>query len=282
MISERSSGPECDDSRVVDTGSLPLLHEVTTTPSFRLAFRGYDAREVDRYAYHVEAEIEAAATLQRELAADVRSLTDQLGKAHEELSTLRRRPSVDDAVSFRHLGPRVEQILAEAHAEADAIRQAANDKAAWTREATDAHVRAVAAKHARTIAGFEERGQWLRDEEERLTLRLRARRDAVARAEAYRDRLREDGEQLLAAAQEQHERLIESAMTHSEQTRARAIAAAQEIRERAERGAAAMLAETERVIAERTSDSPSRRPPAKRADTKRRFILDVATTAPRR
>jgi cell division septum initiation protein DivIVA len=251
-------------------------------PSFRLAFRGYDAREVDRYAYHVEAEIEAAAAVQRDLAADVRSLTDQLGKAHEELSTLRRRPSVDDAVSFRHLGPRVEQILAEAHAEADAIRQAANDRAAWLREATDAHVRAVEAEHARVIAGFEERRQWLRDEEERLTLRLRARQDAVARAEAYRDRLRANAERLLAAAQEQHERLLGSAVTYSEQTRARAIAAAKEIREQAEREAAAMLAVTEHVVAERTPDSPGRRPPAKRAAAKRRFTIDMETSAPGR
>jgi F0F1-type ATP synthase membrane subunit b/b' len=174
----------------------------------------------------------------------------------------------------------VEQILAEAHAEADAIRQAANDRAASLREATDAHVRAVEAKHARAVAGFEERGQWLRDEEERLTLRLRARQDAVARAEAYRDRLRANAEQLLAAAKEQYERLLESALTHSEETRARAIAAAQEIRERAEREAAAMLAETERTIAERTPDSLG--PPAKRAEPKRRFTVDVATTAPRR
>ena len=150
-------------SGVADTGSLPLLREVTTMPSFRLAFRGYDAREVDRYAYHVEAEIEAATAIQRDLAADVRSLTDQLGKAHEELSTLRRRPTVDDNISFRHLGPRVEQILAEAHAEAEAIRQAAIESAAWLREATDAHVRGVEAEHARTVAGFEELELWMRD-----------------------------------------------------------------------------------------------------------------------
>ena len=116
----------------------------------------------------------------------------------------------DDTVSFRHLGPRVEQILAEAHAEADAIRQAATESAAWLREATDAHVRAVVAEHARTVADYDERERWMREEEERLTERLRTRQDAVARAEQYRDQLRSDAEQLLAAAQEQHERLIAS------------------------------------------------------------------------
>jgi cell division septum initiation protein DivIVA len=251
-------------------------------PSFRLAFRGYDAREVDRYAYHVEAEIEAAAAIQRDLAADVRSLTDQLGKAHEELSTLRRRPTVDDAVSFRHLGPRVEQILAEAHAEAEAIRQAATENAAWLREATDAHVRAVEAEHAQIIAAYEDRERWMRDEEERLTVRLRTRQNAVTRAEEYRDRLREDAEQLLAAAQEQHERVVASALAHSEQTRARALALAQEIREQAEREATTMVADAERAVGERTTTTTSRRASATRPAGKRRATNEVETTAPRR
>jgi cell division septum initiation protein DivIVA len=269
-------------SGVVDTGSLPLLSEVTTMPSFRLAFRGYDAREVDRYAYHVEAEIEAAAAIQRDLAADVRSLTDQLGKAHEELSTLRRRPTVDDTVSFRHLGPRVEQILAEAHAEAEAIRQTANENAAWLREATDAHVRAVEAEHARKVAGYEDRETWMREQEERLTQRLRTRQDAVARAEQYRDKLRTDAERLLAAAQEQHELLVASALALAEHTRARALAQANEVRERAEREAASLLAEAERTVADRMPTTPARRSPPKRTDGKRRTAGGVEVTARRR
>ncbi len=269
-------------SGVVDTDSVPLLSEVTTMPSFRLAFRGYDAREVDRYAYHMETEIEAATAIQRDLAADVRSLTDQLGRAHEELSTLRRRPSADDTISFRHLGPRVEQILAEAHAEAEAIRQSANDSAAWLRQATDAHVRAVVAEHARTVAGYDERERWMRAEEERLTQRLRTRQDAVARAEQYRDKLRSDAERLLAAAQEQHERLDASTLAHAQQTMARAHTQAREIRARADREAAALLADTQQMVAERMPTTPARRSPTKRAGGKRRTTGEVDATAPRR
>ena len=247
MISGGRSNPGCDDSRVVDTGSLPLLSAVRTTPSFRLAFRGYDAREVDRYAHQMEAEIDAAAAVQRDLAADVRSLTEQLNRANEELSALRRRPSIDDTITFRHLGPRVEQILSEAHAEADVIRQNATENAAWLRDATEAHVRAVEAEHARTIAECEQRERSLRQEEEWLTQRLRSRQDAVARAEAYRDRLRRDAEQLLAAAQEQHVRLVASAVEYSEQARAHASAQAEEIRSRAEFQAAALVADAEQA-----------------------------------
>ena len=44
-----------------------------------------------------------------------------------QLADLRRRTAADSAVSFRHLGPRVEQILLLAEEQADAIRAGAVD-----------------------------------------------------------------------------------------------------------------------------------------------------------
>ncbi len=239
---------------MVDTQTLPLLSEVATTPSFRLAFRGYDAREVDRYANYMESEVEAAAAVQHELAADVRSLSEQLERAHEELAVLRRRPTVDEEVSFRHLGPRVEQILAEAQAEAEAIRAAAAEHATREREAAEAHVRVVQAEHARVIAEAEQRQQQLRQEEERWTLRLRDRQDAVARAEAYRTRVRRDAEELLASAQAQHERVIASALARSEQVLTRSAAWAAQTREQALRDADALVAEVEQAAQQSVTD----------------------------
>jgi cell division septum initiation protein DivIVA len=247
-----------EDAGVADTETLPLLSEVATTPSFRLAFRGYDSREVDRYANYMESEVEAAAAVHQQLAADVRSLTEQLERAHEELAHLRRRPTVDDEVSFRHLGPRVEQILAEAQAEAEAIRAAANEHATREREAAEAHARAVQAEHARAITEAEQRQQQLRNEEERWTLRLRDRQDAVARAEAYRTRVRRDAEELLATAQAQHERVIASALARSEQVLTRAAAWAAQTREQALRDADALVAEVEQAVEQTVTDHPAK------------------------
>jgi cell division septum initiation protein DivIVA len=248
----------CDDSGVIDTETLPLLTEVVTTPSFRLTFRGYDSREVDRYAHYMESEIEQATAVQHELAADVRSLAEQLDRAHEELAQLRRRPSVDDEVTFRHLGPRVEQILAEAHAEAEAIRAAATEHAAREREAAEAHVRLVRAEHARAIAEAEQRQRQLREEEERWTLRLRNRQGAVAKAEAYRTRIRRDAEDLLATAQAQHERVIASALARSEQVLTRAAAWAAQTREQALRDADSLVAEVEHAAEQTATGRPVR------------------------
>jgi cell division septum initiation protein DivIVA len=285
-----------------------------TMPSFRLAFRGYDPREVDRYAYHVEAEIEAAAAAHQDLVANVRSLSDQLDRAQEELVTLRRRPAVDDVISFRHLGPRVEQILAEAHAEADSIRLAATDNAVVEREASEAHIRAVEAAHARVVAGYEERARQLLAEEalvtgrlaaevERLTVRVRTRAAAASRAEEYRARVRADAEKLLAAAQEQHHRVVESALAESERVQLHARTLARAIIEQAERDAAALLDQADRAATaqpqpgddhpqisekDRTATGQGRRSPEARAGINRPVLpsrtADESTTAsaPRR
>ena len=110
-MSNSPASPDGDAPEIM----LPLMADLrVTVPAFRVALRGYDTREVDRYANLVEAEIEATRAAHRELASDVRSLADQLDRANEELAILRRRPSIDDTVAFRHLGPRVEQDQAHA------------------------------------------------------------------------------------------------------------------------------------------------------------------------
>lgn len=219
--------------------ALPLMSELVTAPSFRIGFRGYDPRQVDRYTQLMEAQLEAGKVAQRELAADVRSLSEQLDRAHEELAVLRRRPTVDDTISFRHLGPRVEQILADAHAEAEAIVDASNRSAQELRERTEEKLRTTREQQARAVSEFESHRRWLHEEEARWTRLLHARKDAVARADEYRRRVRREAEELLEAATAQHERLVASALARTEQMLAQASNQAAAIREAARRAAIA-------------------------------------------
>jgi hypothetical protein len=230
----------------VDT--LPLMSELETAPSFRIAFRGYDAREVDRWTKVMEAKVEAARVAHRELAADVRSLADQLDRAHEELAVLRRRPSVDDKVGFRHLGPRVEQILAEAHAEADEIVRSANASAQELRQHTEEQLRTTREMHARAVAEYEAHRRWLQEEELRWSRLLRSRKEAADRADEYRVRVRRDAEELLETATAQHERVVAAALARTEHLLNEATTQAAAIREAAHRSA---LAEQEAAVAER-------------------------------
>ena len=217
-------------SVTTEIAPLPLLDEVVTAPAFRVAFRGYDAHEVDRYTQRVEAELEASLSAQRELAADVRSLNAQLDRAREEVAVLRRRPAVDDRIGFQHLGPRVEQILADAQAEADQIRRSAAEAAATLRERTDAYVRRVEAEHERTLARLAAKREWLIEQERGWSRHLATRQRAVARAEDYRRRIREGAEELLEAATVQHERVVTSALRRGEHILAQASIQAASIR----------------------------------------------------
>lgn len=222
--------PAADPPAEIPGGKLPLLNELVTAPSFRIALRGYDTREVDRYAHLVEAELAARAAAHRELAADVRSLADQLDHANEEVAVLRRRPAVDDEIAFKHLGPRVEQILTDAHAEAEEVLAAASRSAQELRDSNQDELAALRAEHERAVADYEEHRRWLREEEERWTRLLRSRQEQVTRAEHYRRKLQEGAEEILASATQQQERLIASAMARSEEIIAQAHARAEEIR----------------------------------------------------
>jgi cell division septum initiation protein DivIVA len=217
--------------------TLPLMSEVATAPSFRVALRGYDTREVDRYAHLVEAELQATKVAHRELAADVRSLADQLDRATEELAILRRRPSVDDTIAFRHLGPRVEQILADAHAEADEIRAAASRAAEEVRSAAEEQVRAIQEEHVRVATDFAAHRRWLHDEDDRWVRLLRSRQEQVTRAEHYRRKIQEGAEEILDAATREHERVLASALARAEEMLDQATAQADQIRDDARRRA---------------------------------------------
>jgi DivIVA domain-containing protein len=217
-------------SVTAQTAPLPLLDELVTAPAFRVAFRGYDAHEVDRYAGRVEAEIEALLAAQRDLAAEARSLAEQLDRAREELAVLRRRPTVNDTIGFQHLGPRVEQILADAQAEADELRRSAVETTRALRARTEAHVRRVESEHQRTLARLAAKRQWLVEEEARWSRHLASRQRAVARAEDYRRRVRENAEELIEAATTQHERLVLAALRRSEHIVAQARVQAASIR----------------------------------------------------
>ncbi len=248
-----SPGPAVRGGPVQDTSAadvsagptLPLMDEIPSVPTFRMTLRGSDTREVDRYTHLIEAELEAAKAAHRELAADMRSLAEQLDRANEELAVLRRRPSVDDTIAFRHLGPRVEQILADAHAEADEILATAVRSAHELQAESDERVRGVREEHDRIVAEFEAHRRWLHEEDERWTRLLRSRQEQVARAEHYRRKIQQSAEEILESATLQHQRVVASALARSEQILDEATARAARIRDEARREALATLSRDE-------------------------------------
>jgi len=104
---------------------LPIGPGPAPEATFDVALRGYDKRQVDRFVAHVETEL-GALTAERDAAfAQAQALAAQAQGLEHELTDLRRRTAAGAGVSYRHLGPRVEQILALAEEQADAIRAGA-------------------------------------------------------------------------------------------------------------------------------------------------------------
>src|SRR5262245_58808251 len=107
-----SSGPEV----------FPFNSTPSAEPTFEKAFNGYDKKQVDRYVQQVEAEITALAAEREETYAQISLLNQHVVGLHAELDAARRFVASGDTVSYRHLGPRVEQILALAEEQADDLR----------------------------------------------------------------------------------------------------------------------------------------------------------------
>src|SRR5689334_17651112 len=104
--------------------------DVAGQPSFELALRGYDKRQVDRYVSRADSEI-AGLSAERERAYHkLQELSTQVRQLQAELNEVRQRPSRVDRASFRHLGPMVDQILALAEKQAEAITSNTAQRAA--------------------------------------------------------------------------------------------------------------------------------------------------------
>ena len=88
---------------------------VASEPTFEVAFRGYNQRQVDQYFHIVEAENLALAAERDSAFEQVQGLAAQIQQLQHELTELRQHrsggPAVASAVSFKDLGPLVGQIL---------------------------------------------------------------------------------------------------------------------------------------------------------------------------
>src|SRR5262249_23681573 len=89
---------------------------------FETALWGYEKKQVNKYIAQIEAELAAGGAEREEGYNQIRVLTQQIAQLQHEVLAARNFVAAGESVSFRHLGPRVEQILALAEEQAAAIR----------------------------------------------------------------------------------------------------------------------------------------------------------------
>lgn len=165
-------------------------------PSFVVALRGYDKRQVDHYVSQVDSELSALAAGRERAHRQARDLAARLELVQAELTELRQRPPEIARASFRDLGPTVDQILALAEKQAAEITDAAAQRAADHQ-----------AEAERVLADARQ-----------LADRLRADSEAAhERAEQEAQRIHEQSTQQLADARAEAEALLDAAREQTQQ-----------------------------------------------------------------
>ena len=145
---------------------------VATEPSFEIAIRGYDRKQVNQYVTNVEAEVAALAAEREQAYAQIQALAAQVEQLELELNDLRHRVASTGPTSFRHLGPRVEQILALAEDQAEAIKANAIQEIADQRGEADRILESARMQAAEALRDFELALAARRAEEHRIDAEL--------------------------------------------------------------------------------------------------------------
>jgi chromosome segregation ATPase len=213
-----------EDGRMSHGGELYAVRDdMTSRPRFEFALRGYDKRQVDQYVAQTDSEISTLTAERERASGHIQDLTAQLQHLQAELTDLRQRPAQVDRASFRHLGPTVDQILALAEKQAEAITNTSAQRAA-NRQAEADKVLVEAREHAaQTLRDLEaEIAARHTDEEKTRDERRAAAQSELAEIRELADRLRADGEAARDRAAQEAKQINEQSAQRVEHARAEA------------------------------------------------------------
>src|SRR4051812_11172952 len=199
-------------------GDLFALGEgVASEPGFDTTVPGYRKRQVDRYVAQAEAEMAALATERDEAYAQIEDLAARIQDLQGEVFDLRRHTGTDASVSFRHLGPRVEQMLALAEEQAAAIRGEGAHEIAVLRADAERLLAESREYAQQATRDFEIALAARRQDEEQADAERRSSITAeLDAAEAYAAKQRVDADAMLRTAGEEARRIGEEAATFVE------------------------------------------------------------------
>jgi chromosome segregation ATPase len=242
-----------EDGRMSHGGELFALREdLTSRPRFELTLRGYDKRQVDQHVAQTDSDI-STLTAERERAfGQVQDLAAQMRQLQAELTELRQRPVQVDRASFRDLGPMVDQILALAEKQAEAITNTTAQRAA-NRQAEADRVLVEAQEHAaQTRRDLEvEIAARRTDDEKTREERRAAAQVELAEIRELADRLRADGETARDRAAQEAKQISEQSAQQVEHARAEAEALVEAARAQAQQELVEARANMEREIGDR-------------------------------
>ncbi|HZV84873.1 MAG TPA: hypothetical protein VFF48_07805, partial [Brevundimonas sp.] len=182
--------------------------ETASEPNFETALRGFEKKQVERYVARAENEIAALAAEREQAYQQIQAMAGQIDRLQQEATQAQRQGGLGSEVSFRHLGPKVEEILAKAEDVAADIKKSATDDIA-ARLAEAQRIRAEAEAHAHNgIRDFEITLAARRAEEEKADAARRAAAEkAIATSRQAAEQMRAEAQSTLARARAEAQQL---------------------------------------------------------------------------
>ncbi len=194
--------------------------DAASQPSFDQAIRGYDKRQVDRYVARMDSEVAALAADRDRAFGQARGMAAQLHQMQAELNELSQRQAYVDRASFRHLGPMVDQILALAEKQAEAIINAAEQHHSDRQAEGEKLVGEARERAAQTVRELEADLAARREEHDKAHDERRAAAEAeLADIREAAEQARTEGEAARERAEQEARRISELGAQQAEQAR---------------------------------------------------------------
>jgi cell division septum initiation protein DivIVA len=232
-----------------------VREDATSRPSFEPALRGYDKRQVDQYVAWADSEIPRLVAESQRAFARIQDMAAQHQRLQVELNELRQRPAQVDRASFRDLGPMVDQILALAEKQADAITSTTAERAAKRQAEAENVLVEAREKAAQTLREFEAEMSTRRAEEDKAHEERRTAAQAeLAEIRKQADRLRAEGEAARDRADQEAKRLKEQSAQQVEHARAESVALVEAALAQAQREADAARTQAQQELAQRQAE----------------------------
>jgi DNA repair exonuclease SbcCD ATPase subunit len=230
--------------------------EAAAQPSFDQAIRGYDKRQVDRYVARMDSEVATLVADRDRAFGQARGMAAQLHQMQAELNELSQRQPYVDRASFRHLGPMVDQILALAEKQSEAIINAAEQHHTDRQAEGEKLVGEAREQAAQTVRDLEADLAARREEHDKAHDERRTAAEAeLADVREAAEQARAEGEAARERAEQEAKRIGELSVQQAEQARAEWQRELEAARAQAQQELAQLRAVAEREINDKKTAS---------------------------
>lgn len=206
------------------SGLLPMT-DPSVLPTFDVALRGYERRQVDEYLERIERDLAITQADRAAAVSHARAMEQRLTELQRDLFAERERLVEAEQPTYAGLGAKAEQFLRIAEEESARLRAEAERDAAGVRAGAETILNDAEAKAAAAEALVEQRTGEATTEAARIVSEAsaegeRLRREAEQQGTTLIQSARSEAEGLVAQAKAEAERIVAAGRAATDQDRA--------------------------------------------------------------